>query len=227
MPRRRPTPTSPCRRDRTRRRLAAARAVVLAAPTRTVLHGAPVAVADRLDEQAIARRYRRRGQVERVDGERCRSSRRRAATAATSCCATRSARRAPPRRHAAQRRGRCCRPRRSLRHRLDAWRLRRPAHHRQHDVPQALFRLARPLQHHARQRPAHPGRSRRRMAAARRALGLRNGPLRLPLDLPVGERTITVSAIVSSEEPAMQWRVTRRRRALPLPRLRPSRPRRA
>ncbi len=45
------------------------REVVLAAPTRTVVHEAPVAVADRLDDRAISARYRRRGLVERVDGE--------------------------------------------------------------------------------------------------------------------------------------------------------------
>jgi cellobiose phosphorylase len=45
------------------------REVVLAAPTRTVVHEAPVAVAERLDEPAIRQRYRRRAQVERVDGD--------------------------------------------------------------------------------------------------------------------------------------------------------------
>ena len=45
------------------------REVVLAAPTRTVVHEAPVVVAARLDEQAIRQRYRRRAQVERVDGD--------------------------------------------------------------------------------------------------------------------------------------------------------------
>ena len=73
-----------------------------------------------------------------------------------------------------------------MRHRLDARRLRRAPRHRQHDVSQALFRLARPLQHRARERPAHPRRFGRRMAAAVRAVGLRNGPLRLPLDLSIG-----------------------------------------
>jgi len=53
-------------------RIAAAwreRDVALAAPARTVLHAAPVAVAERLDEPAIRRRYRRRAQIERVDGD--------------------------------------------------------------------------------------------------------------------------------------------------------------
>ena len=42
-----------------------------------------------------------------------------------------------------------------------------------------------------------------------------------------GQRTITVSAIVSSDEPAMQWRVSGRGRSLPFPGLRSSCPRRA
>jgi cellobiose phosphorylase len=45
------------------------RDVVLAAPTRTVVHEAPIAVADRLDDRAIGERYRRRAQVERRAGE--------------------------------------------------------------------------------------------------------------------------------------------------------------
>ncbi len=45
------------------------RDVVLAAPARTVLHEAPVAAAERLDGQAIRQRYRRREQVEQVDGD--------------------------------------------------------------------------------------------------------------------------------------------------------------
>ena len=44
--------------------------------------------------------------------------------------------------------------------------------------------------------------------AAGRALRLRNGPLRLPLDLLARARPITISAIVSGDDPAMQWRVT-------------------
>ena len=44
------------------------REVVLAAPTRTVVHEAPVAVADRLDNRAINERYRRRAHVERHAG---------------------------------------------------------------------------------------------------------------------------------------------------------------
>ena len=43
----------------------------------------------------------------------------------------------------------------------------------------------------------------------------------------LGERTITVSAVVAGDEPAMQWRVDGRGRALPLPCLRPARSRRA
>jgi len=53
-------------------RIAAAweeRDVDLAPPTRTVVHEAPIAVADRLDQQALGALYRRRAQVERLDGE--------------------------------------------------------------------------------------------------------------------------------------------------------------
>jgi cellobiose phosphorylase len=45
------------------------REVVLAAPTRTLVHAAPVAVADPLDDRAIRARYRRRAHVERRDNE--------------------------------------------------------------------------------------------------------------------------------------------------------------
>jgi cellobiose phosphorylase len=53
-------------------RIAAAweeREVDLALPTRTIVHEAPIAVAERLDEQAVGERYRRRAHVERLDGE--------------------------------------------------------------------------------------------------------------------------------------------------------------
>ena len=43
----------------------------------------------------------------------------------------------------------------------------------------------------------------------------------------LGERTITVSATVSGDEPAMQWRVTVEGETMPLPRFRASRPWRA
>ncbi|MGD1038899.1 MAG: cellobiose phosphorylase, partial [Roseiarcus sp.] len=45
------------------------REVVLIRPERTVVHEAPVAVADRLDDRAIGERYRRRAHVERRAGE--------------------------------------------------------------------------------------------------------------------------------------------------------------
>ncbi len=45
------------------------RAVVLSLPTRSLMHDAPSAVADALDEKAIRARYRRRMHVERVDGK--------------------------------------------------------------------------------------------------------------------------------------------------------------
>ena len=45
------------------------RDVALAAPARTLLHDAPAAVADALDEKAIRARYPRRTHVERVDGQ--------------------------------------------------------------------------------------------------------------------------------------------------------------
>ena len=59
--------------------------------------------------------------------------------------------RAPPRRACCAAARRCCRTTTiSVRDCMDARRVRRPAHHRQHVVPQALFRLARSLQHHPR-----------------------------------------------------------------------------
>jgi cellobiose phosphorylase len=45
------------------------REVALIEPARTVVHEAPVAVADRLDDRAISERYRRRAHVERRAGE--------------------------------------------------------------------------------------------------------------------------------------------------------------
>ena len=45
------------------------RDVALAAPARTLLHDAPAAVADALDEKTIRARYPRRTHVERVDGQ--------------------------------------------------------------------------------------------------------------------------------------------------------------
>jgi 1,2-beta-oligoglucan phosphorylase len=47
----------------------APRAVALSFPTRSLLHDAPSAVADALDQKAIGGRYRRRTHVERVDGQ--------------------------------------------------------------------------------------------------------------------------------------------------------------
>ena len=44
------------------------RAVALSVPARSVLQDAPVAVADALDQQTIAVRYRRRMHVERAQG---------------------------------------------------------------------------------------------------------------------------------------------------------------
>jgi cellobiose phosphorylase len=45
------------------------REVALAEPARTLLHEAPIAVADRLENASIRARYRRRAQIERRDGE--------------------------------------------------------------------------------------------------------------------------------------------------------------
>ena len=47
----------------------APREVALSLPTRSLLHDAPSAVADALDEKAIRARYRRRTHVERVEGQ--------------------------------------------------------------------------------------------------------------------------------------------------------------
>ena len=47
-----------------------------------------------------------------------------------------------------------------------------------------------------------------RLAVAVSAVGIRNGPLRLPLALSIWRTvTISVSARVSSQEPALQWRI--------------------
>ena len=87
----------------------------------------------------------------------------------------------PPRRHRPQRRLPAAGRRHPLRHLLDAWRVRRATNHRQHLVSQALLGLARRLQHHAGERPAHACRNRRRVAASGAAIALRDGTLRLPV----------------------------------------------
>ena len=94
------------------------------------------------------------------------------------------ARHPPPRRAHPQRPRHAPRRSDALCDLLDARRLRGAADDRQYLAPQALLGLARPLQHHPRERPAHPRRPRRRLAAPDRAVGLRHGLERLPLDLP-------------------------------------------
>ena len=96
------------------------------------------------------------------------------------------------------------------------------AHHRQHLVPQAVLgRRATPTTS-----PAPSG---------LRILVETGGGWRLlavPSAFEIGlsdcrwiyrldDRTVTVQAVASGDDPAMQWRVDRRGRALPLPRLRP------
>ena len=135
--------------------------------------------------------------------------------------------RAPPRHAPAHRPGHAARRDDAVRDLLDARRLRRAAHDRQHLVPQALLGLARSLQHHARERPAHPGRGRRRLAAARGALRLRDGPQRLPLDLPPRGAHRHRAGGRLGRRPGDAVAHRGRGRALPLPGLRPPRPRRA
>ena len=156
-----------------------------------------------------------------------RSSRPMACTTATSCCATRSDAGAPPRHPPAHRPGHAARRDDAVRDLLDARGVRRAAHDRQHVLSQALLGLARPLQHHPLERAAHPDRGRRRLAAARGAVGLRDRPQRLPLDLPPrrahrhragGRRGRRAGDAVAHR---------RRGRALPVPGLRPPGPRRA
>ena len=92
---------------------------------------------------------------------------------------------------------------------MDARRVRRATHHRQYVIPQALFRLPRSLQHHPRERIAHVDGDEGRMAPADRPFRFRNGPQRLPLDLPAGRANRHgLGDRVCGDEPAMQWRVT-------------------
>ena len=91
---------------------------------------------------------------------------------------------AAPRHHLAQRSGDAARRDDALRDLLDARRLCLAADHRQHLIPPALLGRARPVQPRPLRRTAHPGRCRCRVAASRRAVGLRNRPERLRLDLP-------------------------------------------
>ena len=159
---------------------------------------------------------------------RCRSSRRRRTHSRH--VVLRDKERIVARRHgalAAQRRGDAAGRRHLVRHRLDARRLRRPAHHRQHVVSQALFRLARSLQHRPRQRPQDA-------ASKRGGWRLLTVPSAFEMGLSdcrwlyrLGERTITVSATCRRRRARHAVARDRRRRKVPLPRLRPSRPRRA
>ena len=134
---------------------------------------------------------------------------------------------APPRDAPAHRPGHAARRDDAVRHLLDARRVRGAAHDRQHVLSQALLGLARPLQHHPLERAAHPGRRRRRLAAARGALGLRDRPQRLPLDLPPRRphhhRACGRLGRRSGDAVAHRGRG----QALPVPRVRPPRARRA
>ena len=127
----------------------------------------------------------------------------------------------------AQRRGDAARRDDLVRDRMDARRVRRPAHHRQHVVPQALFRLARSLQHHPRQRTADARRNEGRMAALDRAVRLRDGPERLPLGLSAWRADHHGLRDRFRRRARHAMAGDRRRRTVPLPRFRPSRPRRA
>ena len=163
------------------------RDVILSVPPRSLLHAAPSAVAEALDEKAIRMRYRRRTHVEQVDGRllsfftpgRTHSRH----------VVLRDKERIVARRHGALVRSGdemlpveatlCATG-------MDAWRVRGAAHHRQYVFPQALFRLPRSLQHHPRQRTADADGDEGRLAAVDRSFRLRNGAERLPLDLSTG-----------------------------------------
>ena len=90
---------------------------------------------------------------------------------------------------------------------VDAWRLRRPAHDRQHLVPQALFGFARPLQHHAGKRPRIlveiDGAWRLLAVPSAFEMGLSDCRWIYRLD----DREVTIHAMASGEHAAMQWRI--------------------
>ena len=98
------------------------RAVALSLPARSVLQDAPVAVADALDQQTIALRYRRRMHVERAQGRAL--SFFVPAKAHNRHIVLRDKERivSPARRVAAQRQGDAAHRDDALRHLLDAWR---------------------------------------------------------------------------------------------------------
>ena len=73
---------------------------------------------------------------------------------------------------ASQRRENAARRSDLVRHLLDARRVRRATHDRQHVVPQALLRVARSIQHYPRQRTSHARGGEGRLAIADRAVGL-------------------------------------------------------
>ena len=201
----------------------AAADVALSAPVRSLLQDAP---------PVVARSPRRDAEIaERYPERAARGTRRRTAGLVLRARwraqpPRRAARQgadgdAPARGPAAHRPGHAARRDDAVRHLLDARRVRRAAHDRQHVLPQALLGLARPLQHHPRERAAHPDRRGRGLAAARGAVGLRDRPQRLPLDLPAG-RTGPSRCGRSRRRRAGDAVARRRRgRALPLPRVRP------
>ena len=165
----------------------AERDVLLSAPPRSLLHEARSAVAETLDEKAIKATYRKRTHVERAGDQ-----------TSVSLCSRKNAQ--PPRRSARKRtHGRPtprfpgaqwpgAAPRRDnfMRDGMDARGLRGADHHRQHVIPQTFFCFPRSLQHHPRERSAHVDGDEGRMAVVDRAVRFRDGPQRLPLDLPAG-----------------------------------------
>ena len=197
------------RREESRAASFAAREVALArrcgACCRTRRRSLPA-----LSDDEIERRYPDRAHEERVDGALV--SFFTPDGAHNRHVVLRAKERLVARRHgtfAAQRPAACCRTRRRCRHLLDARRVRRAAHDRQYLVPQAVLGLARSLQHHALERAADPGRPGERLAAARRAVRLRNRPQRLPLDLSparTGPSPCMPSPRATSRR--MHWRVT-------------------
>ena len=206
----------------------APREVALSLPTRSLLHDAKSAVADALDEKEIRARYRKRTHVERVDGRllsfftpgRTHSRH----------VVLRDKERVVARRHGAlPRSGQEMLPDEAILC-ATAW---------MHGVFGAQLTIGNTSFHKLFSVSRDPynitrGSGLRMLAETEDGWRLLTVPSAFEMGLNdcrwiyrLGERTITVSATVSGDEPAMQWRVAVEGETMPLSRFRPSRPRRA
>ena len=206
----------------------APREVALSLPTRSLLHDAKSAVADALDEKAIRARYRKRTHVERVDGRllsfftpgRTHSRH----------VVLRDKERVVARRHGAlPRGGQEMLPDEAILC-ATAW---------MHGVFGAQLTIGNTSFHKLFSVSRDPynitrGSGLRMLAETEDGWRLLTVPSAFEMGLNdcrwiyrLGERAITVSATVSGDEPAMQWRVAVEGEPMPLSRFRPSRPRRA